>query len=204
MSPTPNPEPSQLDALLDDSAPIGVELPADVGERFKLMIADAKREARPVRRLRRHPRAAMVGIALVICLGGGTAAAAMTLNEWAPWAEVPDGTYQFTLPSGAQCEARIGNVKGRDTHAETIAAAREYLQRVDLLAAADAEAMAEVLRFGSNGDETVGISRDAQYIAALGQGVVGGLYAELERQGFDPGSANLSVETETHCPGAEW
>jgi hypothetical protein len=40
-------------------------------------------------------------------VGATTAAAAAGLFRWDGWAESPDITYSFTLPSGRQCEERI-------------------------------------------------------------------------------------------------
>lgn len=67
----------------------------------------ADRATRPTR------RAAVLAAAPVLTLGGAGAAAAAVL-DWSPWAQQPDVAFTYTLPSGATCAQRLGNVTAAD------------------------------------------------------------------------------------------
>jgi hypothetical protein len=100
--------PDPLDAMLDNSAPKGVTLTPDLQRDLAVMNRAAGREKSPKQTaLRGVPRLA-VGIGFALALTGAAgAAAAAGLFYWEPWAENPDVTYAFTLPSGRECEARM-------------------------------------------------------------------------------------------------
>ncbi|MFG6475753.1 hypothetical protein ACFXP7_05135 [Microbacterium sp. P06] len=134
-----------LDDLLNRSAPAHGET-ADLHARFSLMVRDAQREAAPTR----TPRAwrAAVGAGLgVLLVGGAGAAFASGIFNWEPWAEDPDISYSFTLPSGIDCETRIlidsapaqgGN--GIPTPSVGAEQFRSWAQTTDLFALADVDA----------------------------------------------------------------
>lgn len=98
----------RLDLLLEHAAPDPMMIDsALMREMNAVSIATSLQVAaeRPV--VRRTPRlAAGVGLAVLLSAGGGAAFAAGGFN-WLPWAQDPDVSYTFTLPSGRSCEARI-------------------------------------------------------------------------------------------------
>ncbi|MDO5501988.1 MAG: hypothetical protein Q4G67_02325 [Actinomycetia bacterium] len=56
----------------------------------------------------------MPAAAAVLVAASGTAAAAAIGGWSAPWAQDPDGSIEFTLPSGDECEIRIGDLGSSD------------------------------------------------------------------------------------------
>lgn len=70
---------------------------------------------------------------LVLLLAGGAAAAAT--GVWRPWAETPDGSFTYVLPSGIECEERIGVVEADDP--DVRAALQSIFQTVDVVAEAE-------------------------------------------------------------------
>jgi len=211
MAPDHTPEPDMLDDLLASSAPRTSTLTPELEHELVAMSVDAEYEARPAGRLRRMPRAAVVGIAAVLVLGGAGAAAAATLSDWAPWATTPDASFTFTLPSGAVCEQRYGNVKGTD---EVTQAIREYMKQVDVLQLADIDAELQRARADENvqvnadgsqepgGYGTPYYNADSEYLQAVMQATSKVITTELDRQGID--YEGSSWEGEAHCPGAQW
>lgn len=98
-----------LDELLDHSAP--PTRPAAKRD-LDAMIADAREPA--ARTLR--PRVLIAGgLATVFAFGGVGIAAATDGFSWAPWAQEPIGTVQFTMGKGFECELRFSRyTEGRD------------------------------------------------------------------------------------------
>lgn len=89
--------------------------------------------------------AAAGGLALL--LAGGAAAAAT--GVWKPWAETPDGSFTYVLPSGIECEERIGVV---DVDAPDLRAALQSIfQTVDVVAEAEAGVPAWERRLRADG-----------------------------------------------------
>ncbi|RII95487.1 hypothetical protein [Clavibacter phaseoli] len=98
-----------LDELLDHSAP-----PSRPAAKHDLdaMIAEARQSAPRTARSRVLVAA---GLAAAFTFGGVGIAAATDGLSWAPWAEDPIGTVQFTMGNGFQCELRFSEyTKGRD------------------------------------------------------------------------------------------
>ena len=71
--------------------------------------------------------------AVAVLLAGGAAAAAS--GVWKPWAETPDGSFTYTLPSGIECEERVAVTEVEN--AEVRAAVQSILQTEDVVAAAE-------------------------------------------------------------------
>lgn len=176
-----------LDLLLNSSAPDTAD--PDLSDEFAAMVAAARLEVRPVRRL---PRYVATGALVGILLGGAGAAAAVTLGDWSPWAQHPDYSYTYTLPSGVRCEARLGNVSGSD--AELVGAMKEYLASVDVLEIADVDAAIAVLRAREEFADA-----DAEYQLAVDMAVTTVLFEEMERQGFAFDGGFESLQTEWDC-----
>lgn len=192
-------------------------------ERARVTAAGPPAEASagaPVVALRDRPaagrrRTATIATAAVLAVGGMSAAAATVASDWAPWAQQPDHTLTYTLPSGAQCEQRIGGMTGDDP--AVIAAAKEFARTHDLMSLADIDGVIARFRTGNhvNVDENgieypapYGTPRyfnpDAEYQVAVSQALNELIGAELDRQGFDAGEAGFSFLGEARCPGAQW
>lgn len=205
-----------LDDILDTSTPRLSELDAKLRDEAIAVTVAAEREARPAGVLRRMPRPVVFGVTAALLFGGASAAAAVTAQDWVPWAQTPDAAYTYTLPSGAVCEQRMGNVESADEAVNQ--AVRDYVAGVDLLALADVDAALETLRTGENtehladgtqvpgGYGTEYYSADAEYYQALSLAVSDLIIDELERQGFDleDPDLNLTYEGQADCPGAHW
>jgi hypothetical protein len=169
---------------------------------------------------RRVPRVAVIGLAAVLAISGAGAAAAATGGFTSWWADEADAVYTFTLPSGAVCEARWGNVMGDFSADGAREAARNYLRSVDGVDQADIDAQIARMRadrdtWFQNADGTREpawygtakyMSPDSEYEHALSSVVTNALWDELERQGFDAEEdlRNVSVSGEVNCPGAQW
>lgn len=96
--------PDHLDVLLDASAPADTTASPALRHDLAVMAARARTASRPKRRPLRV--AATAGLAALLLSGAGTAVAA-TVFDWEPWAQHPDLSYPFVLPSGRACEARV-------------------------------------------------------------------------------------------------
>ncbi|MFP7761668.1 hypothetical protein [Marisediminicola sp. LYQ85] len=97
----------ELDELLDKSDPAG-----DLTAAEQRMVADLADQSAP-RRRSRYARPVAAGAFAAMLLGGGAMAAAAATGVWSPWAQT-DALYATTyeLPSGAECEIRVGDVRG--------------------------------------------------------------------------------------------
>jgi hypothetical protein len=161
----------------------------------------------------------VAGVASLVLISGAAAAAATSSGLWQnPWAEHPDGSLTFTLPSGAVCEQRFGNVGGGD--ADQIAAIEAFYRDTDLEAlitpsavdAVIAERRTQGTGVHINGDGTTApsgygtdnYSADEEYWTAVWEIVVTTLDEELTRIGIDGAGTNLTFSGEANCPGAQW
>lgn len=94
-----------LTDLLDHSAP---PAPSTRTETLTAAYAAMAKDAVATRRRSRGRIRVLAGVGLTVALAGGaSAAAASGLFSWSGWANDPDITYSFTLPSGRQCEERF-------------------------------------------------------------------------------------------------
>jgi len=152
--PSMNVQRDSLDDLLDECAPSQSES-LNLRTQFVAMAREARREAAPGRASRGWRVAVGAGLGVLLVGGAGAAVAGGILN-WAPWAEDPDISYSFTLPSGVECETRIlidstpdqaGN--GVSTPSAGADEFRSWAQTADLYALADVDArLAELERHG--------------------------------------------------------
>ena len=204
----------ELARVLGASAPID-SLAARADEQvIHAMAMAAKREATPERPPRSTRRTAGIALVLGLGLGGvGAAAAAVTHQQWSPWAQDPDVVFTYMLPSGATCEQRIGDVAGPDT--EAIEATRAFFRTHDVLALADVEGAIAWLRTDehtiTNDDGTSRaanygrddyMSPDTEYQVALAHAVSALIEDELSGQGL-VGDGD-TYASEAYCPGAQW
>jgi hypothetical protein len=216
MSPTRHPDDDLLDTVLRASAPPTPGVDARTDRELAELVADARRAARPgrSRRTKRHVVAASAAILFGLA-GASTAAATVSGVDWLPWAEDPDAIFTYTLPSGAVCEERIGEVSAAD--ARITEATREYFRNNDVLALVDVDAMIAQMRTeddtpaGAGGVELPAaypdeqpMPADLEYSLALQRAVGGLVSAELERQGFDLDAAEVGWGGQASCPGADW
>ena len=113
MSPTSD----HLDDLLDLSAPrTTVVTHSVVDELTRLRVATSVETASAFPK-RPWRRPVIAGLASVLLLGGAAAATAAVSNSWLPLAQTRVASMTYTLPSGVECEERIGNVQGQDSRA---------------------------------------------------------------------------------------
>lgn len=73
----------------------------------------------------------------------GIGAAAMATGLWAPWAQTPDGTFTYTLPSGMTCEQRVGDLHSENPDIQR--AVQEIYATMDVVADSDVAARYERL-----------------------------------------------------------
>ncbi|MGZ0710910.1 hypothetical protein ACWPKO_21545 (plasmid) [Coraliomargarita sp. W4R53] len=143
-----------LDDLLNQSAPTQVEN-VELQSQFATMVREAQREAAP-RRTRAAWRLAVGAGLSVLLVGGAGAAVAGGIFNWEPWAEDPDISYSFTLPSGIACETRVlidsaPDQGGAGIPTPSVGAEqfRSWAQTTDLFALADVNArLAELTQNG--------------------------------------------------------
>ncbi|ARO12843.1 hypothetical protein EFN20_00300 [Propionibacterium freudenreichii] len=166
-----SPEHDALDVLLDRSR-MALAEPGDLDAAVEVMLADlADRPRGRVARLGRGRRVA-AGIALSAVLAGAGMSAAAATGLWSWWAETPDLAYEFTSPSGEQCEVRYGLMSTSPTTApidssNLDAGLAEWLAGTDVLAVADVDgALAafeagEVEFFAAHLDDDGGLTSEA-------------------------------------------
>ncbi len=208
------PQDDRLDELLSSSAPRTPLAENATRPALEQMAAAAAAAARP-----RPPRRLLAaGIALALGLGGAgvATAAASTLLEWQPWAEDPVLAYTYTLPSGAQCEERIGLLETEGEDPDLLTVADEVFRTTDVMSLVDVEATILVMRtedhrfVNEDGTEepagygTEHYSADHEYASAVSRAVNEVLVDELAARGFDRDDISLGYSGEAHCPGAEW
>lgn len=176
-----------LDQLLDSAAP-PTRFDASTHAR-RAVVRAARRRARA-----RAPRASrfVVATGLTIAfLGGGTVAAFANpdLREWFfSGVQDPYVTFQYTVPSGATCTETYGDPIATDPEAaDTL---RTWLASADVVSLVDIDAaLAQVRSYDEYDSSQVG--SDDEYRLAMSTAVVLAARAELERQGFPPGSIDM-------------
>ena len=174
---------TELDARL---APPSLTTPVSLDSDLAALVRSARRP-------RRAPRIAAAGVALTVALGGATAAAAsIGAFDWEPWVEdVPSQT--LTLPSGAQCEFRMGNVIIGDPDAA--AAAEDLIAETDFVAEIDMDAVLD--EYGITDPD------DVTYRGLFGGAANFLLLEKLEDRGFDLDEIHFgSIQGEGHCAEA--
>ncbi|GAA2013138.1 hypothetical protein [Microbacterium ulmi] len=202
--------PDLLDDLLDRSAPA---TRTARGADLRGMITDARVEVRPVRRTVRAPL--IVGGLVVLLTGGAGVAVAADLMQWEPWAEDPVGAYTYTLPSGIECEMRLGNFHTSPQRLEDDVERdlEAWFDGTDVLALARERLPEEIeqIRAGTNvlhlddgtevdaGYGTEHYDADHEYMDAMGSAVGELVWAEVERLGY--ADIVTSYEGNGYCPG---
>ena len=156
-----------------------------------------------------------------IVLAGTAAAAALgVVGGWeTPWGENPDGAIEFTLPSGEDCEYRIGNVD--TTSRERSDEPRAWLDAHTLDQVADVDATLTDMRAQGNtfvrddgtevkvGYGTPYYDANNEYVDAVTRGVNTAIAEQAEETGILQEGSSLGVESEVNCadgwePSSTW
>lgn len=141
-----------LDELLDRSG-VALAEPEELAAAVDALAAEITvQPGAPVARLGRGRRVA-AGIALSAVLVGAGVTAAAAAGLWSWWAETPNLSYEFTLPSGAPCEVRYGLMSTSPRVAPVDssnldAGLAEWLASTDVLAVADVDAAVAAFESG--------------------------------------------------------
>ncbi|MGO2863479.1 MAG: hypothetical protein ACTIC1_20140 [Brevibacterium sp.] len=216
MSVTPDDD--QLDRLLGESSPQASPITAIVASEISRLQGEMEAEVREATRVRRWRRPVAAALASVLVLGGATAAAAATGIWTMPWADDPVASFDFTLPSGAVCEQRIGNVTGLAS--DEIAAVVNFYRSTDFEALLTDDAIDATIVQRREAGEGIYVNEDGstepsglgteqynadkEYWTAVWDVVTTALEDDLKRAGIDGIDTDLSFQGEANCPGADW
>lgn len=197
-----------LDLLLNDTAPQTSAMTPDVARHLDLLVAQSM-PPKPRTRRRSWRRPLAVGLMSLALVSGAATATAAATGVWPLWAETPDAVAHFTLPSGAQCEYRVGNAQGDDTAAvELVTDHYRSLDTAALLAPDSVAGMIDQIRDeearAAADGETGGtaMSPDSEYRTAVWRLLHEALKSKLSGAGVETGT--LMSEGQFHCPGAQW
>lgn len=145
-------EQDALDAVLDRSRAMLTE-PDDLQTEVQTMLHQLE-DLPQGHRARTGGRRRVVSIfALSALLVGGGVSAAAASGLWSWWADDPDLSYEFTLPSGASCEVRYGLMSTEPGTAPVDstnldAGLAEWLTTNDVLSLADVSGAVTALETG--------------------------------------------------------
>lgn len=200
----------ELDRLLRVAGSSLTPRTAALEEDLTGLIAATKSKAARgvVRRPMRLAAAGAVGLVLL----GGTAAAATGL--WEPWATTPDGVFTYVLPSGIECEERVGDITAENPGVR--AAVHEIFAEMDVVAAADVEEWRQRLesdpayvdlaqQWVDEGTSDLRTVEDMIAQGAVSRAVMEVVDAELQERGFDPEAPEnmASIRGQAMCSGGE-
>jgi len=181
---------TELDALLE---PPALSQPATLADDLAVLIEQAHRGATSARRT---PRIVAAATALTLVLGGATAAAANGAFDWSPWAQ-DSPSNRYVLPSGIECEFRIGAVTGSP---EAIAAAEDIIETTDFVSMVDVDQVVEELK--AQGATFDGLSADGVYNAGMADGANSVFLDLLAARGYSLDDGDItSAQMEGQCPG---
>lgn len=204
----------RLDDLLDQSRPPTTPITPGVAEALRRLRSGTRTESRAG--LSRWSRPAVVGLAAVLIVGGGAAAAAS--GTWTlPWAENNSiATFSYTLPSGIECEQRVGGVTG--TVPAVIEATENFYRNTDIQALLTPEAIQAAIANQRSGESihvlddgtrvaggygTQYYDADQEYMTAVINVVFTAMDDELAREGLEGADPDASLQSEPNCPGLD-
>ncbi|MCO1340303.1 hypothetical protein BJH93_15650 [Kocuria polaris] len=202
---TPHPEsprdPDGLDLRLRGAAPEVTDPRPEVRAELERMARAARTENRPVRR-RPVGRAAAIGLASALVLGGGAAAATTVGDDFSYiWTKSPWAQVDVAFPDGSRCDVRVGgisaaSVSGRDH-------IRDFLTEGGLEEGLDLRDM-DQLNDWFDFDETAPESeeRARTYSVAKMQAIHEVFQDELVSAGFE--RQEIGFYADQSCPGADW
>lgn len=131
----------ELDQVLRRLASSTTQITPQVEDELASLTIATMRAARPVARKRGWRLSLTAGIPVVAVFGIG--AAAMATGLWEPWAQTPDGTFTYTLPSGMTCEHRVGDLHSENPDIQR--AVQDIFATTDVVAESDIAARNERL-----------------------------------------------------------
>ena len=203
-----------LDELLARSAPASTPITAAV----KSELVNLRAATGPIReeRSRRWRRQIAIGLAGALLFGGAAAAAAS--GAWSlPWAESDSlVSFTYTLPSGVECEQRVGGVTG--TVPRVTEATESFYRNTDIQALLTPEAIRAAIERERSGDVihvlddgtqvpggygTAYYDADREYMTAVWDVVVTAMDDELAREGLAGVDNTASLQSEPNCPGLD-
>ncbi len=209
----------ELDDLLERSR-ITLAEPDDVNGQVQRLLADIRDSEPIVRGDFGRGRRIAAGIALGAVLVGVGVAAAAAAGLWSPWAEHPDLSYQFTLPSGQSCEVRYGLMStspgaGPIDSSQLDAGLSDWLTSTDVLAQADVAGAVKAFeageiptfaaRLSDDGAVTIqpetranSMTEDELYASAVEYAVADVINTEVGARGL----AGIAYATESSCAEA--
>ncbi len=203
-----------MSALLERSAPATPFADAVADDTLRQAVRGARRGLRRRWTRRLTPRAVALGTVIALGLGGAGVATAASISGWQSWAQSPDYTTHFTLPSGAHCEYRLV-VRGGDP--AEVASIRDYLRTADLIGQANIyaelqrQAGHDVSVVGDDGkvDRTARAteveSADEIYLTAVEGAIQSVVWDEVAGRGFSNPmtGSDLWFSSQPDCPGAD-
>ena len=210
-----SPSTDHLDDLLDQSAPHTTVITESVADELTRLRVATSAETATMPHRRPWKRPAFAGLASVLLLGGAVNATAAVTNSWVPWAQAPAASMTYTLPSGVECERRIGNILGQDPR--VVDAVENFYRTTDLGSLLTQEKIASTIESSrqaanvnvgadgsleSAGYGTVHYSADQEYEWAVTRIVSAAVSAELSSLGIDAADSNLSSMGQSICAGS--
>lgn len=199
-----------LDDRLNEAAPPLAHVPGLQPAVVDLVVATRLTQPR-----RRRPgrRGVLISTTTAgIVLAGTAAAAALGFGGWeTPWGKDPDGVIAFTLPSGVECEFRIGNLSA--TSAGTADELRSWLDGHTLDQITDIDSTLRYMRAeGSTftrddgtevavGYGTPYYDANVEYFNAVQRAINNAISDRAEETGIMPEGPNgsLSLAGELNC-----
>lgn len=204
----------RLDELLDQSSPRTTAITPDVTQELHHLVGETRAVSRG---RRRWSRPVVAGLATVLVIGGGTAAAAASGMWTLPWAASDSiASFTYTLPSGIECEQRVGGVTG--TVPAVIEATEAFYRDTDIEAlltpdaiqsAIDRQRSGESIHVLDDGTRVPGgygtefYNADSEYMTAVINVVFTAMDDDLARQGLAGVDNEASLQSEPNCPGLD-
>lgn len=197
----------RLDDLLDASAPAACEI---TRPQMRAMLADARREVRPPRRVRRA--VTLAGVLAILFAGGAGVATATSDWLWTDGLENPDRSYTYTAPTWGECELRHSRLDTANPliQADVDRIIDDWFARTDVEAAAapyveEHRAVMEEAR-ALDPEAAADPSRaDLDAWMAHDQALAEVLHQELRAHGYDGATlAGATAHSQLHCDEEEW
>lgn len=204
--------PRGYDERMDRALEAAGDLIAPRSSELEMELARLTVSTRSAATERRRRSATVIAAGGLAVLFAGGAAAAAAAGLWNPWAEDPDGVFHYSLPSGATCEERVGDISVANPDVRT--AIQEIFRTTDVVARADVGAFTARLRdddgavalaerWIDTGSTTLTSTEDVLAQMATSRAVLDVVMIELEKRGFDPEEPEnlLSARGQAICDG---
>lgn len=205
-----NTDHGELDRTLQRLAHPATPITPLIEDELASLTITTMRESRPIAQRRVWRLSLTAGVSLAAVIGVGAAAAAAGLL-WAPWAQTPDGSFTYKLPSGIACEERVGNLHAENPEVQQ--AVQEIFSSRDVVADSDVAAWNERLLAEDSAlayaEATVrdsslpgySTTADVIYGMAVSRAVMETVDQELVQRGFDTSDERnmISIQGQTLC-----